>query len=395
HVNCMFREPLAPLTAEALPEPFARAVDNWRRANQPISTSVSGPPEITARDIAALAREVSTSERGLLLAGGLHSEIERKAVLALSSALGWPLLADITSGLRLSPGKQLIPYYDLLAASESLRRKLAPEVVLHLGGKLTSKRLQQFLKDAAPSVFVHVSPYGEPVDPDHIVTRHIQTNIASFCDALCEEVPSPQESDYLTRWQQANRLVEDILNQNCDGERLSEPAIARALSRNLPDSHALFVASSMPIRWLDMYASTDAGVTQVGANRGASGIDGTMATATGYAQGLEQPVTCLTGDLALLHDINSLALVSSSTWPVIVVLFNNNGGHIFDMLPVAKVREGYEQHFVSPHGFRFADAAAQFGLAYVCPSTANDVIGAYRDATQQDRSSLIEIPIDA
>ncbi|RME24080.1 MAG: hypothetical protein D6800_09105, partial [Candidatus Zixiibacteriota bacterium] len=79
----------------------------------------------------------------------------------------------------------------------------------------------------------------------------------------------------------------------------------------------------------------------------------------------------------------------------IVVLFNNNGGHIFDMLPVAEVGDGYEKHFVAPHGFRFADAAAQFGLAYACPSTANDVIGAYRDAVRQERSSLIEIPIDA
>ena len=47
----------------------------------------------------------------------------------------------------------------------------------------------------------------------------------------------------------------------------------------------------------------------VAANRGASGIDGIISTAAGYAAGLSQPVTLLIGDVSFQHDSNGLLLL--------------------------------------------------------------------------------------
>ena len=141
--------------------------------------------------------------------------------------------------------------------------------------------------------------------------------------------------------------------------------MARGVSRNVPQDHGLVVASSMPVRDLDTYAAAGGAPVPVAANRGASGIDGTVATAAGFARGLERPVTLLIGDLALLHDLNSLAMLRDV--PVVVVVLNNDGGGIFSFLPVAEHKEFFEPYFGTPQGVGFGPAAEMFGLDYEQP----------------------------
>lgn len=54
---------------------------------------------------------------------------------------------------------------------------------------------------------------------------------------------------------------------------------------------------------------------RVAANRGASGIDGVISSAAGFAFGLKRPVTLLIGDVSFLHDINGLNLLRTSGSP--------------------------------------------------------------------------------
>jgi 2-succinyl-5-enolpyruvyl-6-hydroxy-3-cyclohexene-1-carboxylate synthase len=152
------------------------------------------------------------------------------------------------------------------------------------------------------------------------------------------------------------------------------------------------VASSMPIRDVDTFAATDGAPVPVAANRGASGIDGTVATAAGFAQGSSRPITLLVGDLALLHDLNSLAMIRDL--PVVVVVLNNDGGAIFSFLPVARQKAFFETYFGTPQGLRFEHAAAMFGLGYEHPSSAAEFIQAYRAACARNTPTLVEIRID-
>jgi 2-succinyl-5-enolpyruvyl-6-hydroxy-3-cyclohexene-1-carboxylate synthase len=149
----------------------------------------------------------------------------------------------------------------------------------------------------------------------------------------------------------------------------------------------------MPIRNLNKYAAA-APPKRVVANRGASGIDGLVATAAGYAAGSGQPVTALLGDLALLHDLNSLALLSAGRPPVVLIVINNDGGGIFSFLPVAQSGAAFERFFGTPHGLTFAAAAQQFGLAYAAPATLPELQRAYRAACASGRSALLEIRTD-
>jgi 2-succinyl-5-enolpyruvyl-6-hydroxy-3-cyclohexene-1-carboxylate synthase len=47
-----------------------------------------------------------------------------------------------------------------------------------------------------------------------------------------------------------------------------------------------------------------------------------------------------------------------------IVLLNNDGGGIFNFLPVAGDFDVLEEHVATPHGVDFAHAAALYGLPY-------------------------------
>ena len=150
----------------------------------------------------------------------------------------------------------------------------------------------------------------------------------------------------------------------------------------------------MPIRDLDWYGvGQDAGPRLVAANRGASGIDGLLATAVGFAIGLQKLTTVVLGDLSALHDLNSLALVARSGCPVVVVIINNQSGHIFDLLPVRE-SEHFEQYFATPHPFQFEDAARMFGLACRRIKTMAELDAGYRQALLSGDPVVLELMTD-
>jgi 2-succinyl-5-enolpyruvyl-6-hydroxy-3-cyclohexene-1-carboxylate synthase len=103
-------------------------------------------------------------------------------------------------------------------------------------------------------------------------------------------------------------------------------------------------------------------------------------------------VTLLIGDLALLHDLNSLALLRQA--PVVVVAINNDGGGIFHFLPIAQHEAVFEPYFGTPHGLTFEAAARMFGLVYEQPTTAAAFVEAYRTACASGGAALIEVRTD-
>ena len=68
-------------------------------------------------------------------------------------------------------------------------------------------------------------------------------------------------------------------------------------------------------------------------NRGANGIEGTLSTALGIAYKGKSSVL-VTGDLALLHDTNGWLIRQHFQGHLTIILINNNGGGIFEMLPI-------------------------------------------------------------
>ncbi|HSL01727.1 MAG TPA: 2-succinyl-5-enolpyruvyl-6-hydroxy-3-cyclohexene-1-carboxylic-acid synthase [Rubrobacteraceae bacterium] len=393
HLNLMFREPFLPEPAEELDSDLP---DRWRESAEPYTRYAATEPTVGAAEVDRIWRELRDIERGLVVAGRLRSREQGEAVARLADALGWPLLPDVSSQVRLGArSKGLAPYYDALLAGEPFREAHTPEAVLHVGGRALSKRLEQFIAVSRPNPYVVVRENPSRMDPGHLVTHSLEAGIVRFCGALAEaagEHRTGGDALWKEDWRGASERVDVALDRVLVGNELNEPLVARLISRHLSGGRGLCVASSMPIRDLDTFAAADGTSAPVAANRGASGIDGTVATAAGFARGLGRPVTLLVGDLALLHDLNSLALLRGL--PVVLVVLNNDGGAIFSFLPVARHGEFFEPYFGTPHGVSFEHAAATFGLRYERPSSATEFMETYRAACNRNGPSLIEVQTD-
>jgi 2-succinyl-5-enolpyruvyl-6-hydroxy-3-cyclohexene-1-carboxylate synthase len=390
HLNLMFREPFLSEGEDTLPAPSP-----WKERDEPYTRYTATKPAVDERETHALWQALRPVERGLVVAGRLASRRQGEAVIRLSDSLGWPLLPDIGSQVRLgADSKNLAAHYDALLASDSFSRAHVPEAVIYVGGRALSKRLEQFLGRSRPDPYVVVRENPFRLDPAHRVTHSIEADVVDFCAALglasAEDLPA-RDIAWTAGWREASEEVGRRMDEVLSGEP-SEPFVARSVSRNVPHDHGLVVASSMPVRDLDTYAAAGAPPLPVAANRGASGIDGTVATAVGFARGLERPVTLLIGDLALLHDLNSLAMLRDVR--VVVVVLNNDGGGIFSFLPVASQRQFFEPYFGTPQGVDFGPAAGMFGLHYECPESAEGFVESYRKACARTSSTLIEVRTD-
>ena len=392
HLNLMFREPFLPDDDDPPSGPTP-----WTESGEPYTRYASTKPAVAETEIEALRDALLPVERGLVVAGRFASREQGEAVLRLAESIGWPLLPDVGSQVRLGAASEnLVAHYDAILAGDRFAAAHRPEAVLHVGGRSLSKRLERFLYESRPDPYAVVRENPFRLDPHHRVTHSAETDIVDFCAAMVratEDLPTSREGSWLAGWREASeeagRRMDGLL---CAAKEPSEPLVARLVSREVPADHGLVVASSMPIRDLDTFATTAGAPVPVAANRGASGIDGTVATAAGFARGLGKPVTLLVGDLALLHDLNSLAMLRDLR--VVVVVLNNDGGGIFSFLPVARHERLFEPFFGTPQGVGFEPAAAMFGLGYERPGTSQEFLEAYRAACSREGSTLIEVETD-
>lgn len=163
-----------------------------------------------------------------------------------------------------------------------------------------------------------------------------------------------------------------------------EPRLARDLYAALPAGALLVVGSSQPVR--DLTAAVPrTGVTVV-ANRGASGIDGTVSTAVGAALAWQRegggPAYALMGDLTFVHDANGLVLGPDEPRPdLAVVVVHNDGGGIFGLLEPGAPQHAaaFERLFGTPHGVDLAALCGATATPYARVSTAAEAVEAALD----------------
>lgn len=351
HLNCPFREPLG------------------GHLNPDLDTQVDA---LIA--LAGVAEDVGGGgiplpelpEEGWIIAGPAqpHDPVAYvKAVNALSQSTGWPVLADALNPCRhfadtLSP--KPIATYDLLLRNGVVAESVRPQAILQVGHLPTSKVLRALLmRWKLPTWILGEGAAG----------WNTSGAPAVFLETSVERLQLPDECRLLSpRARRLWELAEEgtrRLAHALAGAPEREPALACAVLQATPKGTPVYLASSMPVRDAEWFWPLNEGHRPIFFNRGANGIDGTLSTALGVAQGSGLPAVLYTGDLALLHDSNGFLVASSAfSGSLTVVCVNNQGGGIFHHLPIASEGDVFEKLFATPQKVDFESLAAAYGIAY-------------------------------
>lgn len=436
HLNFPFDEPLKPdFSAEGLFE-SARRLDVSRETSVPVSQQLA--PSDAGRLAALLA-----DRRALVYAGEgtCTGELEAGKVLNWARAFRLPLLADPLSGLRSSDDPLVIDNYDsVLGPGGAAPDGLAPEVVVRFGRYPVSKKATQLVAAARP-VQIVVDPL-ETRDCNAATDVFVRCRPSELAGSLgfaydvrtIDYDPDDVQRAFARAWIDANDAARKRIASVDDAEAGFEGAFVRRVVELAPEGSCLFSANSMSVRALDTFYLKSAKRLAVLCNRGLNGIDGTVSTALGAAQHFAQ-TTLVTGDLTLLHDLNALALqrelrlqreaaacfsasldaasskaagavtpghatdaASDNVAPgavpsIVIVLLNNNGGGIFDMLPQKSEDPYFERLFLTPQDVDCRAAAQAFGVPYRRADTVPAFDEAYRALLGTPGISLVEVRV--
>jgi 2-succinyl-5-enolpyruvyl-6-hydroxy-3-cyclohexene-1-carboxylate synthase len=377
HLNFPLREPLV-LDSELPADPVPGRADGrpWVTARQ---TPAPPPPrrELPSRTVIVAGRDERATGVGA-------------AAASLAQRCGFPLLADPLSGAR--HGDAAIARYDLLLRDPAFTAASRPECVLRVGDLPTSKPLRSWLASLSDAEQLALDPESAWQDPAAAVTELEPGDpVPALHGYHC---PGAPDCSWLADWRSADEAVSAAID-GAIGDALSEPLVAARLTEWLEPQATLCVASSMPIRDLELFAPAGRPGPEVLANRGANGIDGTVSSAFGVAAASAGPVVLLIGDVALLHDLGGLLAARRLGLGLTIVLLNNDGGGIFHFLPVSGQTDAFEEHVATPHGTDFAHVAALFGFHHERPRTAPELQEAIAGGPPRDLPArLIEVRTD-
>jgi 2-succinyl-5-enolpyruvyl-6-hydroxy-3-cyclohexene-1-carboxylate synthase len=370
HFNCPFRDPLPPIV-DSKTEQITQALSKILDIEQFFKTLL--PPaalQLTERSLLPVEAWQQCSS-GLIIAGPANPANHKaycESVSRISSALSWPVLAEGLSPLRnyRDLNDSLIATYDIILRKSERSETLIPQNVIQLGPLPISKVLREWLQTHSPQRWVIGSTRN--VDPLHGPTIFLSSTVEALAAQLqsveSREANPADKHTYKQHWLDAEASVSKNLETKLAKEAtLVESKIVSLLAQHLPESTPLFISNSMPVRDVEYFWPLNNRRIQPVFSRGANGIDGTLSTAMGLAHH-NRPTVLLTGDLAFLHDTNGLLNRPQLAGHLTIVLINNQGGGIFEMLPISQFEPEFEKYFVMPQQVNLSALCEAYGVAY-------------------------------
>lgn len=338
-LNLQFVEPLSAA------EPNAKAVLD-SIANSPL------PKAAEHKDFL----EIEVDDHTVVIAGAGAGS----AAVKFAEKAKLPLFAEPSSGARY--GSNVIVDY-----AAALDGPLADQIrrVVVFGKPTLSRQIIALIKRC--SVYVALSP------------KHGKFDVGNnaIASAWSLEPKGLANNQWLASWSKES---------NTTGQRAD---FVTTVWNNAGSVPLVFGASNL-IRIADRCVSPSN--VRAFANRGLSGIDGTIATAIGIAQA-GQGVRALIGDLTLLHDVGSLNLSGLRNLNVQLIVGNDAGGQIFRKLEVARnvSTELFEQLFITPQKVDIALLAQSFGWQYQKPTSLAELT----EAMKLDGFVIIDYELDS
>lgn len=353
HFNFPFKKPLEPSSYSddiqfSIDDFLIKENDKFPRKSKGVSKN--------------LISELNKSERPLIHCGwGTFNSAFYNQILKLSGKFRIPILADGSTNIRFlnNRGAQIISNH----SSFMNYIKNDSDLIIQFGNAPTSSSVLKYLENTKAKRYL-INEFGDIKDPSKkkgILVKSDPLIVVKSLMKISKNKNWKIWSNKIMEKDNKAESVKSIINQAVFG---NESRIIIELINQIPKNTNIFISNSLPIRDFDSFASKIERNFKIFVNRGASGIDGIISTASGIAEESNKETYLIIGDLALFHNVSALSTLKEYNIKLRIILINNSGGNIFRMLPVSRETKYFEKYFLTPQQMNYKKIVEAFGGQY-------------------------------
>ncbi len=353
--------------------------------------------QIDSDCIANLAEQLKSPAKVLVLAGFMEPCGLDKSLARMAQQPNVVVMHEAQSNLHNHNNDAFISNIDatLRYIGPELDERYSPDIVITLGGSLTSRMVKEWLRRCPSLRHWSIGVNDHAIDCFRKLSVRLSVLPAVAVNALADCLDNQKlaaPTEYKRHWLDAKIKSSESAEE---WARLSPWCDFKAvykLLQALPERCNLQLSNGTSVRYVQLFDYSKA--ARIDCNRGVSGIDGCTSTAIGAALMSRNPTVLITGDMSMQYDIGALACTFIPDNFKIVVL-NNGGGGIFRFIRTTRNLEELQRDFVADVRLPLAKLSDAYGFNYYLASDHTEferVIAAFFD--DNSRPSILEIVTD-
>ena len=346
-------------------------------------------------------KRINISNPGIIFVGpyqGSTRDLDsfNSALKKLQEITGWPVFVDPVSGVS-AELRGLVENWELILKKN--KNIIQCDQILRLGPLSSSNDLEDFLLNfeglqilVKENNIRKLDPIKKSLEYDFGIRNFVNQLLGAFSNDKNKSKPLINLGKILIK--EGAKIKEILKEQLFSNTEITEYKLANFVPKIWPENYPIMLSASSPIRdWLTF--SENATLTrECFSFRGASGIDGTLSLALGIAR-ITKPVLLVTGDLALIHDINGFLIENAIELNLTILLINNNGGNIFNNLYKNNLEEEeLKKLFIMPKSINWENLAKGYQVPIKNVSDFNKLREAFEWSLSMQKSVIIKVDIN-
>ncbi len=346
-------------------------------------------------------KSINLSNPGIIIVGpyqGSTKDLDsfNSALKKLQEITGWPVLVDPVSGVS-AELRGLVENWELILKTN--KNIIQCDQILRLGPLSSSNDLEDFLLNfeglqilVKENNIRKLDPIKKSLEYDFGIRNFVNQLLGAFSNDKNKIKPLINLGKILIK--EGAKIKEILKEQLFLNSEITEYKLANFVPKIWPENYPIMLSASSPIRDCLTFSENATLTRECFSFRGASGIDGTLSLALGIAR-ITKPVLLVTGDLALIHDINGFLIENAVELNLTILLINNNGGNIFNNLYKNNLEEEeLKKLFIMPKSINWENLAKGYQVPIKNVLDLNKLREAFEWSLSMQKSVIIKVDIN-
>ncbi len=351
--------------------------------------------QIDPASIASLSEQIKSPAKVLVLAGFMEACGLDDALNRLAQQPNIVVMHEAQSNLH--KNNTFISNIDatLRYIGAELDERYTPDIVITLGGSLTSRMVKEWLRRCPSLKHWSIGVNDHAIDCFRKLALRLSVPPAIAMKALADGLENRQQAEILEfkqYWLDAKIKSFESAEEWAQNSPWCDFKAVHSLLKAMPERYNLQLSNGTAVRYVQLFDYSKA--SRIDCNRGVSGIDGCTSTAIGAALMSRNPTVLITGDMSMQYDIGALACTFIPDNFKIVVL-NNGGGGIFRFIRTTRNLEELQRDFVADVRLPLAKLSEAYGFNYYSAADESEFNHVITDFFEDNyRPSILEIVTD-